>query len=1203
MAGPGPPGPRQPPLDDLQRSLIEFCEDQCRGALEHALEAADPIKPYGIPVSVEALHAHDEAASRTLFAEPEAMTERLQHALMEAQRRLFDAETKDGTNSKACFDWRVKQHLRVRLRDLPRSYDCHRETVSAVRSQDKGRLVCVHGTLMRVGEPLTVEWRRGFRCEKKECNYRFELQADLDVNNEFIMPEVCPSHATTNCTSNKFKHDTAGHVQYQDVQEVRLMDEAQKLGMGNVPRSMPALLLDDLIDCAKPGDDVAVVGTVRLRWPSSRPKAGRREPVSLYILASSIVRRAAQGPGPEDAYTGDEAQRDFVRFWRRHAEEPLAARNHLVRSLCPQLCDMELEKLAVLLTLAGGVERRGEGGAVSRGSPHLLLVGDPGTGKSQLLKYAARLAARAVFTTGVGSSVAGLTAAVARDERGRAHLEAGALVLADGGLCCIDEFASIRPDAEKALLEAMEQQTISLAKAGMTRSLPARTSILAAMNPRGTGWDPSKSVAGNLRLSGPLVSRFDVILLLRDARDPELDARRAAFSLAQAPAPAPPGPRPPSSSSAGGQNAAGDSRVAGRAAGAQAAAAALGPPLPGEELWDAPRLRAYLQVPLREAGVPAGGARGDPACEQAERLLQWYWRRVRENEAVVPGDEARTTPRLLESLLRLAEGPPRPPRPAGACGDGAEAGRAGRGQRTRGCCCGGGCWRATRRSPSPSTSSPSRGTPGGAYRELAGLCEGPDVAQRQRLRTVWGALAGGDAGPFDEAAANAAEAEGVDPAVIAFASVRGSGAPGPASFDDPPWPSRFFRCRPDSEVSFSPVQPSFQAPAPGPDGEAVRAPPAKRVKAEDGAGAGAASAPAPPVAPWGLPAPSSRPRSARRAIGLPFRPAEPPFPSAGLRRPGPRPPALRGPRQPLRRPSAACPRPRAHPVRRPARLGAPVPLESLRASPSLPRTPACLGRAACRPAKSPRRSSRLLGSAGPPPGPFRPRPLGGAGPAEPAGPRPPSAAPTAAPNPLAASGGGPASASPPSAPAPAGPSGGPVSVSWPRPAFRAPSIDTSHASPRAFPAAVASPATCAGPGPAAQPPPGALRSAGICSSSAAAPDGAPPAVVKKERSAPPSPSPSPSLVARGELEAGNPPPPFSASRPASGPHGQEPGEDPWESFDLDAPAPGPAAAASQPPPGRGAGYRQDPFAAFRSMARAGAGVSASRLDPDPNPGS
>jgi replicative DNA helicase Mcm len=203
----------------------------------------------------------------------------------------------------------------------------------------------------------------------------------------------------------------------------------------------------------------------------------------------------------------------------------------LIASFAPHVYGHEPIKEAILLLIVGSVTKRLEDGSTRRGDINVLLVGDPGTAKSEMLKFTAKIAPRGLYTSGRGSTAAGLTAAVIRDKSGIMMLEAGAVVLGDQGIVCIDEFDKIKPEDRSALHEVMEQQTCSVAKGGIVATLNARTSILSAANPIYGKYDPYKNITENVNLPIPLLTRFDLIFIVRDSPDKEKDNLVASHIL------------------------------------------------------------------------------------------------------------------------------------------------------------------------------------------------------------------------------------------------------------------------------------------------------------------------------------------------------------------------------------------------------------------------------------------------------------------------------------------------------------------------------------------------------------------------------------------------------------------------------------------------------------------------------------------------
>ena len=299
---------------------------------------------------------------------------------------------------------------------------------------------------------------------------------------------------------------------FVDQQTVKLQESPERVPTGEMPRSVMTVVDRALVDRAPPGTRVAMLCIPTL-MPSKDQGAK-----SVYLRVVGMVQ-------------DDDAHGPIVRF--APAEEEaftrLAARPDvyqiLQRSFAPNLSGsytVDIKK-AILCQMLGGSQKRLPDGLRLRADINLLLLGDPSMAKSQFLKFASKVAPVGIYTSGKGSSAAGLTASVVRDSKGEFYLEGGAMVLADGGLVCIDEFDKMRPADRVAIHEAMEQQTISVAKAGITTVLNARAAVLAAANPVYGRYDDFKSASENIDLMTTILSRFDLIFLVRDIREEERD--------------------------------------------------------------------------------------------------------------------------------------------------------------------------------------------------------------------------------------------------------------------------------------------------------------------------------------------------------------------------------------------------------------------------------------------------------------------------------------------------------------------------------------------------------------------------------------------------------------------------------------------------------------------------------------------------------
>ncbi|KAK7275965.1 hypothetical protein RIF29_17093 [Crotalaria pallida] len=309
---------------------------------------------------------------------------------------------------------------------------------------------------------------------------------------------------------------------YRNFQKLTLQESPGIVPAGRLPRYKEVILLNDLIDCARPGEEIEVTGIYTNNFDLSlNTKHGF--PVFATVVEANYVTKK------HDLFSAYKLTQEDKEEIENLGKDPRIG-ERIIKSIAPSIYGHNDIKTAIALAMFGGQEKNVEGKHRLRGDINVLLLGDPGTAKSQFLKYVEKTGQRAVYTTGKGASAVGLTAAVHKDPVTREWtLEGGALVLADKGICLIDEFDKMNDQDRVSIHEAMEQQSISISKAGIVTSLQARCSVIAAANPIGGRYDSSKTFSQNVELTDPIISRFDILCVVKDVVDPVTDEMLAQF--------------------------------------------------------------------------------------------------------------------------------------------------------------------------------------------------------------------------------------------------------------------------------------------------------------------------------------------------------------------------------------------------------------------------------------------------------------------------------------------------------------------------------------------------------------------------------------------------------------------------------------------------------------------------------------------------
>ncbi|EFC48830.1 predicted protein [Naegleria gruberi] len=383
-----------------------------------------------------------------------------------------------------------------------------------LKSNSMGKFVSLKGTVVKASNIKPIVTEMTFVCAKCGAKQRRHFK-----DGKFIPPTKCKTHS---CKSKAFNPDrsTASTVDWQKI-KIQEVSESDDYEAGRIPRTIECEITEDLVESCAAGDEVIVCGTVKVinseqQEYSRGAKGTTKRMYFLYLEGNSITNTKSTDKGDD---TQSFSTNDLEAI-REMGCEPDIFRL-VVHSLCPAIFGHDIVKAGLALTLFGGVQRytNAKDMLTVRGDPHILVVGDPGLGKSQLLTATSHVAPRGIYVCGNTTSTSGLTVTVTKDvSTGDFSLEAGALVLADRGCCCIDEFDKMSNE-HQALLEAMEQQSISVAKAGIVCNLPARCSVAAAANPVGGHYNRAKTVGENLKINPALLSRFDLIFILLDKPD------------------------------------------------------------------------------------------------------------------------------------------------------------------------------------------------------------------------------------------------------------------------------------------------------------------------------------------------------------------------------------------------------------------------------------------------------------------------------------------------------------------------------------------------------------------------------------------------------------------------------------------------------------------------------------------------------------
>ncbi|XP_051511759.1 MCM3 minichromosome maintenance deficient 3 (S. cerevisiae), like [Myxocyprinus asiaticus] len=483
-------------LRESQREYLDFLDDdQDQGIYHEKVRSMVSEGQCRLIVNVNDLRRKSEKRAKELLKN--AFVE-----LVAFQRALKDLVASiDATYAKQFEEFHV---------GFEGSFGSKHVSPRTLSARFLGNLVCVEGIVTKCSLVRPKIMRSVHYCPatKKTLERKYTDLTSLDA---FPSSAIYP----TKDEENNPLETEFGLCCYKDHQTLTIQEMPEKAPAGQLPRSVEIITNDDLVDRVKPGDRVQVVGVYRC-LPAKQ--GGFTSGTFRTILLANNVKLMSKEIVP--TFSADDVAK-IKKFCKTHSKDVFEQLSH---SLAPSIHGHEYIKKAILCLLLGGNETNLENGTRIRGDINILLIGDPSVAKSQLLRYVLFTAPRAIPTTGRGSSGVGLTAAVTTDqETGERRLEAGAMVLADRGVVCIDEFDKMSDMDRTAIHEVMEQGRVTISKAGIQARLNARCSVLAAANPVYGRYDQYKTPMENIGLQDSLLSRFDLLFIVLDQMDPDSD--------------------------------------------------------------------------------------------------------------------------------------------------------------------------------------------------------------------------------------------------------------------------------------------------------------------------------------------------------------------------------------------------------------------------------------------------------------------------------------------------------------------------------------------------------------------------------------------------------------------------------------------------------------------------------------------------------